>query len=131
MDNTTNSGQVPTTNDDRAKQLREQVQNQIVSLITGKLEQGEMSESRAKDIAALVLEKLPEDISYDKLMEIIPKLDDHFEELTSVVVPIMTEYEHKVRAAVNDKITKLIASGKLDEALNVAKKAIEFEKGLA
>jgi hypothetical protein len=121
----------PQDSSDKARQIREKVQDEIVRLISSKLEEGTLNEARAKEIANLVLEKLPQDISYGKLMQILPQLDDHFEELGSVVVPIMIEYEQKVRKAVNDKITQLIKEGKLDEALNVARKALEFEKGLA
>ncbi len=117
--------------DQQAEDLRKKVQEQIVSLISKKLESGEINEARAKEIAALVLEKLPADISYDQLMQILPKLDDHFLELSNVVVPIMVEYEQKVRKAVNDKITALIKSGQLDQALNIAKKALDFEKTLS
>jgi hypothetical protein len=117
--------------DQKAEELRQKVQEQIVSLITKKLEAGEINEARAKEIAALVLEKLPSDISYDKLMQVLPKLDDHFLELSNVVVPIMIEYEQKVRKAVDEKITALIKSGQLDQALNIAKKALDFEKNLS
>ena len=79
----------------------------------------------------MVLQKLPQGISYEKLMEVIPTLDDHFEELASVVVPIMTEYEQKIRAAVDQKITQLMQQGRFDDALNIAKKALEHEKNLA
>ncbi|MFQ5493195.1 MAG: hypothetical protein ACE5DX_03490 [Candidatus Dojkabacteria bacterium] len=116
---------------DKASELREKVQNKIVSLISSKMEKGEMTEERAKQIAQLVLQKLPEGISYERLIEVIPTLDDHFEELTIAVVPIMVEYEQKMQAAVDDRIKKLIDAGKLDAVLDVTKKAIEFEKRLA
>lgn len=95
------------------------------------MEEGKMKQERAKEIAALVLEKLPEGISYEKLMEIVPTLDDHFEELTAIVVPIMMEYEKKMHAAVDSKISELVKAGKLDEALHVTKQGIELEKKLS
>jgi len=124
-DPSTSSGQ------EKAQQLREKVQSEIVKLISSRLEDGKIKEARAKEIAAMVLEKLPGDISYEKLMQVLPKLDDHFEELSTVVVPIMVEYEQKIRKVVDDKITQLIKAGKFDDALNMARKALEFEKGLA
>ena len=116
---------------EKAKELRERVQTKIVEVITRKLEAGEMTEERAKQIASMVLEKLPEDASYNELMKIIPKLDDHFHELTQAVVPIMTEYERKMKAIIDKKITELMNKGQFDQALDVAKKAIEFEKELS
>ena len=124
-DPSTSSGQ------EKAQQLREKVQSEIVKLISSRLEDGKIKEARAKEIAAMVLEKLPGDISYEKLIQVLPKLDDHFEELSTVVVPIMVEYEQKIRKVVDDKITQLIKAGKFDDALNMARKALEFEKGLA
>lgn len=117
--------------DPKVQALREKLQNEIVNIVTNKLESGQINESRAKEIAQFVLEKLPRDISYQKLMEIIPTLDDHFEELTNAVLPIMVEYEQRMKKIIDEKIRSLIALGKLDEALNVARKAIEFEKSLS
>lgn len=112
-------------------QLLEQVQKSIVDIITKGLEEGTISEDRAKEIANHVLQMLPENIDYPRLMEVIPKLDDSFTELTAAVVPVMREYEQKMRSVVNEKITKLLAEGKLDEALNLTKQAIETEKNLS
>jgi len=58
------------------------------------------------------------------------KLDDHFSELTVAIVPIMVEYEEKMKQVVNKKISELMQAHKLEEALEVTKKAIEFEKQL-
>src|SRR3989344_2166162 len=114
----------------KAQALRERVQSAIVKVITDQLEKGEMTDERAKQIAKIVLEQLPENISYQKLIEIIPKLDDHFSELTVAIVPIMVEYEEKMKQVVNKKISELMQAHKLEEALEVTKKAIEFEKQL-
>jgi hypothetical protein len=112
-------------------QLREQVQKAIVEIITRGLEQGTISEDRAKEIANHVLQMLPENIDYPKLIEVLPKLDDNFNELTSAIVPVMREYEEKMKKVVNEKITALLVAGKLDEALNVTRDAIEAERNLA
>ena len=110
--------------------LRDQVQKSIVEVITKRLESGAMNEERAKLIAKYVLEMLPENISYEKLIEVIPKLDDNFLELSTIVLPIMMEYEIKVRTKVTEHISNLIKQGKLDDALTLTKQAIEFEKQL-
>ena len=120
----------PASDTSKASELRDRVQSAIVKVITDQLEKGEMTEERAKQIAKIVLEQLPENISYQKLIEIIPKLDDHFSELTVAIVPIMVEYEEKMKQVVNKKISELMQANKLDEALEVTKKAIEFEKQL-
>ena len=115
---------------DKAIETREQLQAKIVEIITSKLENGEMTEARAKEIAKHVLDQLPEGISYQNLMEAIPKLDDHFYELGEAVIPIMVEYEKKMKAIIEERIKALIKANKLDEALDFTKKAINFEKSL-
>ncbi len=110
--------------------LREQVQKSIVDIITRGLEDGSMGEDRSKEIANYVLKVMPENIDLPRLLEVIPKLDDTFEELTVAVLPIMQEYEDKMQNAVNEKITKLLSEGKLDDALMLTNKAIEAEKNL-
>ncbi len=115
----------------KAEELRFKVQDEIVKVITERVEHGEMTQERAKKIAQLILDKLPEEISYEKLIKVIPTLDDHFQELSTVVVPIMTEYEEKMKKVVNAKVASLMKDGKFDAVLDVTNKAIEYEKGLS
>jgi len=115
----------------KPEDIRQNLQSEIVKIISRRVESGDMDDKRAKQIASMVLEKLPEGISYNKLMEVIPKLDDHFFELSQAVVPVMIEYERKMKEIVEHKIHQLVKEGKLDTAQQVADKAIEFEKGLS
>lgn len=115
---------------DKVEDVKERLQAQIVEIITSKLESGEMTEDRAKQIAKHVLDALPEGINYQQLMEIVPKLDDHFQEIGAAVIPIMMEYEQKMKTIIGERITALLKSNKLDEALDLTKKAINFEKSL-
>ena len=116
--------------DEQAKQLREKVQAQVVALITDRLKAGEMSQERSKQIATMVLEKIPETISYQELMQVIPKLDDEFGELAEVVVPIMTEYEKKLHSAIEERVLKLVRAQNFKQAMIEARKGIELEKKL-
>lgn len=110
--------------------LREKLQQDVVAIITKKLESGEMTEQRAKAIAQMTLEKLPEGISYKKLMEVLPTLDDEFEELKSAVLPFLKEYQQKISNEVEVQIRQLLMQSKYQDALSLAKKAIEFESSL-
>ncbi len=111
--------------------LRKNVMDQIVNLIKFKVSHDEMTDQRAKDIADYVLEKMPSNISYEHLMTTLPKLDDQFQELADVVMPIMTEYEKRVKEEVEKLINRLIADGRLDDARKVIQTTIDFEKGLS
>lgn len=115
---------------DNNSSMREQIQAKVVELITKRLEAGTISEERARSIAQLILEKLPEDISNQEMMLVLPKLDDEFAELSDVVLPILVEYEEKVRQAVEGKVLNLIKQGKFAEARDMAKKAIEYTQQL-
>ena len=117
--------------DEKAQQLRKKVQKDVLDLISKKLKSGKMSQDRAKRIADMVIKKLPEDISYEEIMKVIPKLDDEFIELSEIVVPIMVEYEKKLHKYLEARVLELVRKGKYKEARNAAKKAIEIEKNLA
>ncbi|MBP9758810.1 hypothetical protein KBD45_03875 [Candidatus Dojkabacteria bacterium] len=119
-----------TNNPNDASALREKLQQDIVSIITRKLESGEMTEERAKLIAKMTLEKLPEDISYKKLMEVLPSLDDDFEELKTAIIPIITDYQSKIAQHVQMQISGLLKQQKYEAAMKLAQKAIEFESSL-
>jgi hypothetical protein len=126
-----NTSATPSPLPDDPTQLRERVQKSIVDIITKELEAGMMTEDRAKEIAKYVLDMLPEGISYEKLIELIPKLDDNFAELSAAVLPVMVEYERKMKSVLNGQITSLLKEGKLDDALQIANQAIEQEKKLS
>ena len=111
--------------------VRNVVMQNIVDLIKEKVSHNEMNDDRAKKIADLVLQKLPSNISYEHLMKVIPTLDDQFREIGEVVVPIMVEYERRIKEEVGKLVSKLIEEGKLDEARKIIQTTLEFEKGLA
>lgn len=122
--------QSPTQPIQNTSEKKKEVQAQIVALITKKLETGEMTPDRAKEIASMILEKMPEDMSDEQLLEIIPKLDDHFNELAQVVVPIMLDYEAQMRMEVNRQIDEHLKQKDFDSVLQITKQAIEKEKQL-
>jgi len=122
-------------NDPAAKpapgKLREQVQSEVVKIITKGLENGTLSEEKARNIAKLILDRLPEGVSEEELWHILPTLDDDFLELSEVIGPIMEEYETKVREAVDKKLTALVRAQKFQDALALARKAITFSSTLS
>lgn len=114
----------------KTKDLLDKVHNSVVDVITKGLENGTISEDRAKEIANFVLDKLKDDITYEELIRVIPTLDDEFKELSFAVIPIMLEYEAKIRKVVDEKISNLLKDKKFTEALKLAQRAMEFEKEL-
>lgn len=110
--------------------LREKIQSDIVTLITERIKEGKMSQDRAQQIAQMVLEQLPEDITLEELYKIVPKLDDQFHELAEVVVPVMVEYEKKVHKTLEENVLQLVRDKKFKEAIQEARRGIEIEKQL-
>jgi hypothetical protein len=118
----------PQSQPDQQAKLRDKVQAQVVSLLTKGLEAGTISEERARAIAKIVLEKLPEGLSDQELMSILPKLDDDFKELSDIVLPIMIEYEERIRKVVEERVLNLVRARKFSEAIEMTRKAIEYSK---
>lgn len=113
-----------------ADALKNAIQTQIVELITRKLEAGLMTAERAKEIAKMILDQMSGEYSYEELIKLIPKLDDHFEELGQVIVPVMVDYEKKLREEINSKIESHLKEKNFDEVLRLAKEAIALESQL-
>lgn len=112
-------------------ELKRIVQERIVQLITKSLNSGHMTPERAKEIARLILEKMPEDVSFEELISVIPRLDDHFHELSQVIVPVMLDYEKRMREEINKKIDEHLSQKNFDEVLRLAREAIEKESQLS
>ena len=112
------------------KDLREKIQAQVVEIISRGLEEGSINEDRARAIAQLIIESLPEGLSEQQLIEVIPKLDNEFRELSEVVLPIVIEYETKLKSAASRKVIDLANVKKFSEATALARRAIEESKKL-
>lgn len=104
-------------------ELREQIELEIVELIRRKLESGEITEGRAKQLAQRALDVLKPGMSFDQLYKAIPTLDDTIPELAPVVLPHIKDYEVNVTAKALENVRNLIAQGQYDAAATLGKKA--------
>ena len=118
-------------NNQNPVEIKRIIQEKIVELITKRLSSGQMTPERAKEIAGMILDKMPDNISYDDLISILPKLDDHFDELSQIIVPVMLDYEKRMREEINIKIDEHLNMKNFDEVLRLAREAIEKEKQLS
>ncbi|MBI4226306.1 hypothetical protein HY612_04300 [Candidatus Roizmanbacteria bacterium] len=89
---------------------REQLEAMIVTSIKKSLEHKEMSGERAQQIAKIVLDLIPEDITHEQLISIIPHLDDQISELAGLVQEILKVHDEKLKAEVLPKIRNMINS---------------------
>jgi len=123
--------QQPSPTNQQKSLLREKVQSQVVALITKGLEEGTISEDRARGIAKVILDKLPDGLKDEELMFVLPHLDDEFTELSDVVLPIITEYDEKIRLAVEKKVLELIRAKKFTEALATVRQGLAYSSKLS
>ncbi|KKR50803.1 MAG: hypothetical protein UT84_C0006G0005 [Candidatus Curtissbacteria bacterium GW2011_GWA1_40_16] len=84
--------------------LRHKLEALIVKDLESQLTQGKITGDRAAEIAELVLDAVPENISHDELLKVIPQLDDKASELASVVFEILSEQDDKHKAEMIEKL---------------------------
>lgn len=77
-------------------EIRERIESQVVDLIKLKVENEEMTEERAQQLAQRVLELLKPGMSLEDLYKALPKLDDNFSEASPIIVPYLRDYEDGV-----------------------------------
>lgn len=70
------------------------VEQQIANLLVGRLENKQITIDRAQEIAQFVVKSIPNQMTDQQMIEIIPKLDDEFTELSSIVLKNMTEIDN-------------------------------------
>lgn len=104
-------------------ELREQIELEVVDFIKLKLESGEITDVRAKQLAQRVLDVLRVGMSFEELYRAIPQLDDTMPELAPVVLPHVRDYETNVTSQALENVRNLIKQGQFDAAATLGKKA--------
>lgn len=66
--------------------LQKQVEKDLALLLLEKLQKQEINFKKAQEIAKFILQAIPENISDQELLKVIPKLDDNFSELAPIVL---------------------------------------------
>lgn len=83
--------------------FRQKLESMIVLELQEKLRTGEITGDRAKEIAKIVLEAVPENVAEEELVRIIATLDDKASELAGVVYQILSvEDEHEKSKKLDD-----------------------------
>lgn len=106
-----------------AEAYRKKLELDILRIMEEKLRNGEMDAQRAKKIAQMLLEKLHPPLTLEQIHQIAPTLDDHFQELTKAVLPVLKDHEEEVRNIVSQHAQKLIKLGRIDEATSALQQA--------
>ena len=88
--------------------LRQRLESLVVGELKSRLESEHISGDRAKEIAQIFLETVPEDISHDELIAAVNTLDDKAGELAGIVYQILSENDEAIREKEIDKVRNLI-----------------------
>lgn len=104
--------------------IRQQLELKIVELIKAKLADGTLSEERAQEMSKTVLGILKPGMSFEELYRAVPRLDDRFQELSSVVLPILRDYEKRIVSEAGNNVAQLIRKGQYDAAVKLGEKAV-------
>jgi len=105
---------------ENGKTLLFQLEQEIANLLLDKLEDFELSFERASKIAKFVLSHLPESLTDEQVMKILPSLDDEFFELAGIVYKHLSKYEEKYKDEMVDKVEDLIKHRHFEEANKLA-----------
>jgi phosphate uptake regulator len=94
--------------DQNAVTLRQKLESMIVQELQEKLKAGKITGDRAKEIAKIVLEVVPEDIAKEDLVNLIPQLDNNISELAGVVYKILSERDSKTKTESLKKLREML-----------------------
>jgi hypothetical protein len=90
------------------KNLLFQVEQDIAKMLLNKLEHFEITFEKASQIAKFILATLPNNLSDEQVMQIIPSLDDEFTELAGVVYKHLLDYEETHKEEVIKNVQDLV-----------------------
>lgn len=98
-------------------------EQEIADILIDKLEHENITPERAAQIARFIVKSIPSHvISDEQMLAIIPKLDDEFTELASVVMKHLDDYEKTNKKIIVNEVEQLINKGLLKEASGLMEK---------
>lgn len=107
-----------------SEEYRRKIEEDILRVIEEKLVAQKINADRAKHIAQLVLSSLYPHMSLNQIHDVVQQFDDNFSELIPIVHEVNSDYDEKVKKVVSNHAQKLIAQRKIDESLDIVRKAI-------
>lgn len=110
--------------------LRQRIELNVVELIKTKLADGTMTEERSQQISQMVLDTLKPGMNLEELYKAIPKLDDAAQELSTIIIPYLREYEDKIAQTAEGTVRSLIRQGQYDAAVKLSQNVINQDVAL-
>ncbi len=96
------------------------LEQDIARFLVTELKHRELTFERASQIARFILAHLPENLTDEQVMQILPTLDDEFVELGSIVYTHLLQYEEQRKQEEVKHITDLIKHSHFEQASSMA-----------
>lgn len=100
---------------------KNRIERAIVETVISALENGNLAESELSQIANFVLEKIDQIKTHDELVIFLSDLSSRWPIFTNLETLEKGEIEEKVEDEVAEGVLTLAQSGKIEEAVNLAK----------
>ena len=97
-----------------------QLERDIATLLIDRLEHLELTLDRASQIAQFILAHLPDSLTDEQVLQIIPSLDDRFYELAGIVYKYLLSYEDKYQNVARIQLEELIRHKHFTDASKLA-----------
>lgn len=113
--------------DPKAEEFRKFVESEVLEIIKSLAEKGQTTDERIQQIAKITIDVIKPGMSLELLYRSAVSLDDQFSELSPLVYKIMKEYEQKYEKNAINEVSRLVKSGKYEDAESMVKKVLQFK----
>ena len=113
-----------------SEEYRKDIERKILGIIKEQLQSGKMDAQRAQEIARYVLDALHPYMTLEEIHQALPALATHFLELSRAITPLINEREETVKSYVTQHVNTLIKEGKIEQAIDLIKKALNNKLNL-
>lgn len=109
----------------KAEEYKAKIEQDILKLLKERLSEGKMSTEHAQEIAKFVLGSLKPHMTIDEIHRVVKSFDEHFPELLPALLPIIKEYDDKVKEIVLKQVEELIDQKDIGKAVEVLNEALD------
>lgn len=114
-------------NVEQEDEFREWLEVEILKAIQELYKRQDVPHDRIRFLANQALDLIIPGMRMEELFENAMKLDEECPEFTPLVNELIKQYEQKYNKKAIEQVTKLVASGSVDEAQEMMKKVLQFK----
>lgn len=110
---------------DDLNQYKDEVIRKIVESMATALEKEELTQDSLSEISGFILERIDKIQTQDELMQLISEVSTKWPVFKNLELIEKGQIQEKVEDIASQDVTSLVKSGKLEEAIDLAKKTME------